>query len=65
MTRALSDGPAVILEMLSYPHIHWDSYPLLSHPTRQGPLQALPHPGLTAEAPRPPVCPVVREAPWP
>ncbi|XP_069410721.1 ubiquitin carboxyl-terminal hydrolase 2 isoform X1 [Ovis canadensis] len=57
-TCALDDGPAVLLEMPSYPHIHCDSYPLLSHPTCLGPLQALPHPGLHAETPRPPVCPV-------
>lgn len=61
-TCALDDGPAVLLEILSYPHIHCDSYPLLFHPICKGPMQALPYPGLVAEAPRPPMFPVVREA---
>ncbi|KAM7084837.1 ubiquitin carboxyl-terminal hydrolase 2 isoform 2-T5 [Molossus nigricans] len=53
-TSVLDDSPAV----LRYPHIHYESYPLLFHPACQGPTQALPHPGLDAEAPRPPVFPV-------
>lgn len=61
-TCTLDDGPAALPEMYSYTHIYYDSYPLLFHPTCQGPMQALPHPGLDAEAPRPPVFPVVREA---
>lgn len=61
-TCVLDDSPAVLPEMLRFPHIHCESYPLLFHPACQGPMQALPHPGLDAEAPRPPVFPVVREA---
>nr|KAF6468582.1 ubiquitin specific peptidase 2 [Rousettus aegyptiacus] len=61
-TCTLDDGPAALPEMYSYTHIYYDSYPLLFHPACQGPMQALPHPGLDAEAPRPPVFPVVREA---
>ncbi|XP_037361341.1 ubiquitin carboxyl-terminal hydrolase 2 isoform X1 [Talpa occidentalis] len=57
-TCTLNDGPAVLPEMLNYPLIHCNSYPVLFHPTHQCPLQALPHPGLAAEAPRPPVFPV-------
>ncbi|KAK2504050.1 hypothetical protein MC885_002679 [Smutsia gigantea] len=62
ITCALGDGPAVPSEMPSYPYIHCDSHPLLFHPACHGPLQDLPHPGLNAEAPRPPVFPVVRQA---
>ncbi|XP_073095716.1 ubiquitin carboxyl-terminal hydrolase 2 isoform X1 [Manis javanica] len=58
ITCALGNGPAVSSEMLSYPYTHCDSHPLLFHPACHGSLQALPHPGLNAEAPRAPVFPV-------
>ncbi|XP_047679902.1 ubiquitin carboxyl-terminal hydrolase 2 isoform X1 [Prionailurus viverrinus] len=54
-THALNDDPAVLSEMVSYPHIHCNSHPPPHHPTCQCPLQALHHPGLSAEAPKPPV----------
>lgn len=62
-THALDANPAVLPEMLGYPHIHCSVHPPLCHPACQGPPQALHHPGLNAEAPQPPVLPVVREAP--
>ncbi|XP_034521861.1 ubiquitin carboxyl-terminal hydrolase 2 isoform X2 [Ailuropoda melanoleuca] len=57
-THALDANPAVLPEMLGYPHIHCSVHPLLCHPACQGPPQALHHPGLNAEAPQPPVLPV-------
>ncbi|XP_044113970.1 ubiquitin carboxyl-terminal hydrolase 2 isoform X1 [Neovison vison] len=57
-TPALDAHPTVLPEMLGYPHIHCSAHPPLCHPACQGPLQALRHPGLNAEAPAPPVLPV-------
>ncbi|XP_029770724.1 ubiquitin carboxyl-terminal hydrolase 2 isoform X3 [Suricata suricatta] len=56
--HALHEDPAALSEMVSYPHIHCSSHSPLCHPACQGPLRALDHPGLHAEAPHPPVFPV-------
>ncbi|XP_022368821.1 ubiquitin carboxyl-terminal hydrolase 2 isoform X1 [Enhydra lutris kenyoni] len=55
---ALDAHLTVLPEMLGYPHIHCSAHPPFCHPACQGPLQALRHPGLNAEAPAPPVLPV-------